>query len=351
MLERPRSPYAPRLAPASLSARRAEVALLLLAASAALGATGYFLIERDWSLGDAFYMAVLGLTTVGFDEVHDLSTAGRRFTTVYLCVNMILGIFAATSITSYLLEGQVGGALRRQRLERQLAKLTDHYIVCGYGRVGCAAAQELRRGGRSLVVIDRREGSIGRATEDGFLVLEGCAFDEEVLQRAGIDRAAGVIAALGEEAENITLVITVRDMRRDVTLVARANGETEERLLRKAGATHVISPYEIGGARMATMLTRPEVLQFLDVTTHAGDCAFRLDSIAVTEGSPVAWKVLRETQCFAESSTIVVGVIDPAGDVRVNPPRAALLAPGSTLIVLGDDSQLAHLRRLLEAPA
>ncbi len=329
------------------SARRAGFAMLLLAASVVMGGVGYYVIERNWSLGDAFYMAVLGLTTVGFDEVHELSEAGRRFTMVFLSLNLVLGIYAATSITSYLLEGQVGGAIRRQRLERQLARLKDHFIVCGYGRVGCAAAHELRRSGRGLVVVDRREASVARASEAGLLVLEGCAFEEDVLHKAGIERAAGGGAALGEEAENITLTLTVRDLRRDVPIVARANGESEERLLRRAGATHVISPYEIGGVRMASMLTRPQVVQFLDVTTHAGECDFRLDSVPVTETSRVAGKVLRETTCFTESSTIVVGIIAPAGDVTVNPPRGTRLLPGSTLIVLGDDAQLAHLRSLL----
>ncbi len=331
------------------AAPRARVwaAVCALAVWGLAGTAGYVVVE-GWAPLDALYMAVLGSTTVGFTEVHNLSQSGREFTVVFLAVNSVLMIVAGSAITSYLVEGHIGGALRRQRLERELARLHDHIILCGFGRMGCAAAQELRRSGVPLVVVENRPEVAVYAREQGFLIAEGSAFDEELLQRVGVARARGVIAALGSDADNLTLTLTVRDLRSDILIVGRATGDTEERLMRRAGATHVISPYATGGARMAAMITRPEVLQFLDVTMHAGERVIRLDSIRVAPDSPVAWKVLRETQCFSASGTIVVGLIDPGGAVRINPPRQSQIPPESTLIVMGDDSQLAHLRTLLE---
>jgi voltage-gated potassium channel len=326
---------------------RLELVALALAGWVALGALGYMVIE-DWSYLDSGYMAVIGITTVGFTEVHPLSAARRGFTVFYLAVNLVLMIVAGSAITSYLLEGHVGGALRRQRLEHQLAKLSNHVILCGFGRMGCAAAQELRRSGVPLVVIENRPDVIAYAKEQGFLHYEGSAFDEEVLRRVGLDRARGVIAALGSDADNLTLTLTIRDMQGDIPIVGRATGDTERRLMRRAGATHIISPYEAGGVRMAAMISRPEVVQFLDVTMMAGDRAIRLESITVAAEAPVAGKVLRETHCFAESGTIVVGLVEPDGTVTVNPPRGSTLAPGATIIVLGDEDQLAHLHRLLK---
>lgn len=329
---------------------RVLVAVAALALWGVAGALGYMVVE-GWSPLEALYMAILGSTTVGFTEVHSLSGAGREFTIVFLAINSVLMIVAGSAITSYLVEGHIGGALRRQRLERELAKLSDHIILCGFGRMGCAAALELRRSGVPIVVVENRPEVAGYAREQGFLIAEGSAFDEDILQRVGLQRARGVIAALGSDAANLTLTLTVRDMRGDIPIVGRATGETEQRLMRRAGATHVISPYETGGIRMATMITRPEVLQFLDVTMQAGERTIRLDSVQVAAGSRVAGKVLRETRCFADSGTIVVGLIEPTGEVTINPPRQSEITPGATLIVLGDDAQLADLRQMLEPSA
>lgn len=325
---------------------RLVLALGGLALWGCLGAVGYAGIE-GWNALDSLYMAALAVTTVGFTEVHPLSEAGRAFTLFYLAVNLGLMAIAGAAVTSYLVEGHVGGALRRQRLERELSRLSGHVILCGFGRMGCAAALELRRSRVQLAVIEKREEVARYAREEGFLLLEASAFDEEALEKAGLQRARGVICALGSDADNLTLTLTVRDMRQDIPIVGRATGPTEQRLMRRAGATHVISPYEAGGLRMATMVTRPEVVQFLDVTMHAGERVIRLDSIPVLAGSQAAGRILRETRCFAESGTMVVGLVGPEGQTTVNPPRDSILAAGSTLIVLGDDDQLADLRARL----
>jgi len=311
------------------------------------GAIGYWAIERDWSFLESLYMAVISVTTVGFGEVRPLSPAGRAFTVGFLGANMLVTVYAATLLTSYILEGHLGGAIRRRRLERRLASLRGHVLVCGYGRVGRSAAARLADARIGVLIVDNRPEAAERAQHDGFPALEGGATEEEVLLQAGLDRAAGVIGALATDNDNITLALTVRDLRPDIPLVCRATGETEARLLRRAGATHVLSPYDIAGARMATMLVQPEVLQFLDVAMEAGEATVRLESVAVEPRSGVAGKVLRETRCFAESGTIVVGSVAPDGGVTVNPPRSLRIEPGSTLIVMGDDAQLGKLRDML----
>jgi len=311
------------------------------------GALGYWAIERDWSFLESLYMAVISVTTVGFGEVRPLSAAGRVFTVAFLAANMLVTVYAATLLTSYILEGHLGGAIRRRRLERRLASMNGHVIVCGYGRVGRSAAARLADARISVLVVDKLADSVERAQHDGFAALEGGATDEDVLLQAGLDRAAGVIGALATDNDNITLALTVRDLKPDIPLVCRATGDTEARLLRRAGATHVLSPYDIAGARMATMLVQPEVLQFLDVAMEAGEATVRLESVPVEPGSRVAGKVLRETHCFADSGTIVVGCVAPDGGVTVNPPRSLRIEPGSTLIVMGDDGQLGRLRDML----
>ncbi|MBD3177291.1 MAG: hypothetical protein GF320_19125 [Armatimonadia bacterium] len=320
---------------------------VVITISLSVGSVGYWLIESDWSYLDSLYMAIIAVSTVGFGEVHPLSNEGRAFTVFYLFMNMAVTIYAATTMTSYILEGHLGGAIRRRRLEKQLSMLQNHVIICGFGRVGRAAAEQLQFSRSGLVIVDNDEDMVGKARGLGYPAVQGLATDEDVLQRAGVERARGVMGALGTDNDNITLCLVVRDMNPDVTLVCRSTTDASVRLLKRAGATHVISPYEIGGARMATMLVHPEVLQFLDVTMHTGDAEVHLESVEVAARGPLDGKVLRETRCFAESGTIVIGMVDPEANVSVNPPRDALLEAGMTLIVLGDADQQEELRQIL----
>jgi voltage-gated potassium channel len=320
---------------------------MVILGSLGFGSLGYWLIEGDWTYLDCIYMAIIAVTTVGFREVHPLSDEGRAFTVIYLFLNMAVTIYAATTMTSYILEGHLGGAIRRRRLEKQLSMLQNHVIICGFGRVGRAAAEQLQFSRSGLVIVDHDEDTVGKARALGYPAVQGLATDEDVLQRAGVGRARGVMGALGTDNDNITLCLVVRDMNPDVTLVCRSTTDTSVRLLKRAGATHVISPYEIGGARMATMLVHPEVLQFLDVTMHTGDAEVHLESVEVAARGPLDGKVLRETRCFAESGTIVIGMVDREANVTVNPPRDALLEAGMTLIVLGDADQQEELRQIL----
>jgi voltage-gated potassium channel len=325
---------------------RPAAIVVILGASLLVGTVGFRATE-GWSLLDALYMSAISVTTVGYGEVHPLSESGRAFAAVLVVVNMALTVYAATLLTSYVLEGHLGGAIRRRRLERRLARAHNHVIVCGYGRVGRSAARHLQLIRTDTIVIEDDPTAAEAARIDGFLVLERSATDEEALALAGIDCARGVIGALATDRDNITLALTARDLRADVPIICRATDDAAERLLRRAGATHVMTPYTIGGQRMATMLVRPHVLQFLDVTMHAGDTTFHLDSIEVRGDSRVAGKVLRETRCFAETDTMVVGVIGRDGRAVINPPRTLVIEPGITLIVLGSDDQISAVRAAL----
>ena len=316
------------------------VALLLLASVA-----GFMWIE-GYSLLDAVYMTVITLSTVGFGEVHPLSPAGRVFTIVVILLGVGTGAYLFRIVAEYVIAGELAGTLRQRRIMRTVEKLRDHYLVCGYGRVGQQVITELQSLQLPFVVIDRDRTAIERCEQRGIPFVEGDATDDEVLRRAGIERARGLVAVLDSDADNVFVVLSARSLNPNLMIVARATSEDVERKLIKAGADRVVSPYIMAGYRIASLLVRPHVVGFLDTALHSQDLELWLEEIVVAPTSPLVGQTMAEANIRAQTGANVLAVIRGAEHRVVDWSPELRLEANDILIVLGKPSQLETLAEL-----
>ncbi|MGD2135881.1 MAG: potassium channel protein [Gemmatimonadales bacterium] len=314
---------------------------LSLAAIGVMGVTGYMVLE-GWSVVEALYMTVITLSTVGFSEVRPLSEAGRFFTTALIVAGVGAVTYLFAAISQYIISGELTGSLRKSRMQNRIDALTGHYIICGYGRVGQQARLDLERKGKQCVVIEELESELPQ--EGTVLSVVGDAADDDVLARAGIDRAAGLVAATGEDATNLFVTLTARTLKPDIVIVARANQPASEHKLRRAGASHVISPYIISGRRIARQLLYPSVTDFLDVVMHSGSLELLLEECRVDPESDLHGTTVHEAQVRSRTGANVLAVRRHAeGNIVTNPPAEMRFEPGDVLIALGTETQLKAL--------
>lgn len=312
-----------------------------------IGAFGYMLIE-GWDLFDALYMAVTTITSVGFMEVFPLSEGGRLFTMGLIALGVTgLGIWWALT-TALIVELDLGGVLRRHRIMRKIQSVSDHYIVCGAGRMGRVVIGEMRHVGQPFVVIERDAARIAQLqeTHPDTLVIEGDATREQTLQTAGVDRARGLAACLQEDADNLLVCITARDLNGKLAITARAYNEESVDKLRRAGAEHVVSPNRTGGIRMAFSLLRPYVVSFLDCVIGDAGIELRLEQAAVPSGSHLIGRTLAEAKIPQRTGLIVLGLrrAGQEGPPIYNPGPETRLAEGDVMIVLGGSEQVRQLK-------
>jgi voltage-gated potassium channel len=317
--------------------------LLVLAAALVAGTAGYMLLE-GWRLLDALYMTVITLSTVGFTEVHPLSDAGHLFTIALIITGVSAAAYAVGAIGEYVIGGRLSGALRRQRMQRDIDRLQSHYIVCGYGRVGRQVVDELAARGLHAVVIEPDEDAIPEE-EIRTLRIRGDATDDGSLRSAGIDRAAGLVAVAGDDATNIVVTLSARALNPDLAIVARAIQPEAEDKLRRAGATHVISPYRIGGQRIVTQLLHPRITDFLDVVMHRRNLELWLEEITVAPDGPANGRSLSETAFWGADGVKVLAVAREQGDLVTAPRGDLRLGAGDVVIALGTLTQLDVARR------
>ncbi len=313
-----------------------------------LGTLGYSLLE-GWPLVDAFYMTIITLSTVGFGEVRPLSPSGRLFTIILIMVGVGGGAYLFSTVADFIITGELRGTLRRRRMEKQIERLRDHYIICGFGRVGQQVAAEIRQAGKPLVVIDDSPEAVQRMEEAGYLYVQGDAAEDEVLRAAGIARASGLVACVDSDAENVYVVLSARALRPDLVIVARANSVDSERKLRQAGATHVVSPYAIGGRRMATMLLHPHVVDFLDVLMHSSELELMMEEIRVGPNGELAGKTVSEADVRQRTGANILAVKGYRGKLFRKLEPDFRFAPDDVLIALGTREQLNELARLAGA--
>jgi len=296
-------------------------------------------------------MAVTTLTSVGFMEVRPLSAAGRAFAMVLIAFGISgLGIWWGL-ITALIVELDLRELIRGHRMMREIASLSDHFIVCGIGNMGRAVVDEMDRSSVPCVVIERDPARIKAIQEErpDWLVIEGDATKEHRLHEARIESARGLAACLTDDADNLLLCLTARGLKKDLTIVARAHEEEALDKLRRAGANHAISPNVTGGIRMASTLIRPSVVCFLDVTTTGMDMELRLEEAQISPSSSVAGKSLAEAQIPQRTGLIVLALRQAADDSPIvyNPGPETRLQPGDVMIVLGRQQQVAGLREYI----
>ena len=326
----------------SSKTRLLYIAIVLLAVIA-IGTAGYMVIE-DWSFTDSVFMAVTTISTVGYREIHPLSEGGRAFTIVLIVGGVGILFYSVGTFAQYLMEGQLANILGGRRMKQDISRLRDHIIICGYGQVGREVALTLSEEKVPFVVIDSDEESVKRAAEDGCLSLRGNASNDEALEEAGIRQARGLVAALGDDADNIFVTLSAKGLRHDLLVVARASAEESESKLRRAGADRVILPLRLGGRRMAMIALHPLVVDFVETTIASRDREFVLEEIRVSSASPIAGMNIRRAQDYGGGASILA-VKKLGGPLLANPAPDTLLESGDEVVVMGTRQQLEAFER------
>ena len=312
----------------------------------AIGTVGYMLIE-GWSLLDAFYMTVITYSTVGYGEVHAVSEAGRLYTLFLIFIGVGFFMYVAGSVIQFMVEGNIRTVLGRRKLDRKINRLKNHYIICGYGRIGKVLCETLNRSNIDLVVIENNEKLVPEMSTDHILYLWGDASAESLLLQAGIQRARGLVAALGTDAENVFLVLTARQLAPNILITARASDMDVSKKLRAAGADIVESPYEMGALRMAQRITRPTVTTFLDFAFGSARTDIQMEEIPITSESPLNDVMLKDSGIRQKFNLIIIAIKKPDGNMIFNPSFEARLLPDDTVIAVGESKNLQNLENIL----
>lgn len=320
--------------------QRFIVAVSLLFLVASFGTAGYMLLE-GWNLADSLYMTVITLASVGFKEVNDLSLTGRMFTIVLIIGGVGTVAYALSAGAKIILEGELQEVYGRRRLEKKISALKDHYIVCGYGRMGRIICRELKERNIRFVIVEKRP--VTQRDCDDLLVLTGDATSDDVLKELGIDRAKGLVSVLPSDAENLFVVLSARGLNPKLFIVARAGEEGSEMKLVRAGADKVVSPYHIGGLRIAHTVLKPAVVDFIEFATKSGNLDLQMEEVQIQASSSLVGKSLFESGIGRELGIIIVAIKKPDGEMKFNPTSKSAIVTGDTLIALGESSKLKHL--------
>ena len=318
------------------------LALLMLAAILVGGVLGYMVIE-GWSFWDACYMTVITVTTVGYREIHPMSRVGEVFTSVLLLVGVGTAFYTFTLAATIVVEGGLQKRFRRRRVERMIDDLEQHFIVCGYGRIGAVIADEFTQQQIPFVLVERDPERVQEALARGMMAVEADASHEDTLRKLHIERARGLVAAVGTDAENVYAVLTARVLAPGLFIVGRAETEDSERKLRRAGADRVVSPYAIGAQQMAQTALRPAVVDFVKLATQAGNIDLAMEQIVVTRSSALVGRTLVESNLRQRFGVIVVGIQRAGGKMEFNPAPDAQIQDGDQLVVLGRPESLKAL--------
>ena len=325
-----------------LQAQGPLFATVLLISITVGGTVGYMLIER-WSAWDAFYMTVITITTVGYREVHDLSRAGQAFTVVFLIVGVGAALYTFTLMAAAVVEGGLPKRFQRRRAARMLETIKDHFIICGYGRIGSLVASQFRRQHIPCVIVERSHERQQAALDRGDLAVEGDASSEEILKHVGIARARGLIASVSTDAENVYAILSARVLRPDLFIIGRAEGEEAALKLKRAGADRVISPYQIGAVQMAQTALRPAVVDFFELATSAENMELAMEEVTIAAGSKFADQSLLQANLRQRFGIIVVGIQRQDGHMDFNPEPETPIRASDKLVVLGRPDSLKRL--------
>ncbi|MBI5085978.1 MAG: potassium channel protein [Acidobacteria bacterium] len=322
--------------------RRLLIVGLTIAATVTIGTAGFALVAGyPWL--DAFYMAVMTMTTVGYGEIHPLSQTARAFNSFYMLLSVSTLLLALGTMTQTIIEFQFDNLLEKRRARKMIDKLERHYIICGFGRVGRGAAAELHQAGVPLVVVDRSEERVDWAIRNGYLACLGDSTRDETLRDARIAHAAGLIAALSTDADNLFAVISAKTLNPNIRVAARAAEEEAERKMRQVGADSVFAPYSMTGTRLAQSLLKPHVHRFLDFATTGIGIDVRIEQLEVSEGSDIAGRSLADLRVRSEMKVIVLAIRRSDGDMLFNPPADAVIERRDYLIVMGEPEPLRRL--------
>jgi voltage-gated potassium channel len=318
---------------------------LLLSAIVVGGISGYMLLE-GWSFLDATYMTVITIATVGFSEVHALTPSGQVFTIFLIISGVTAAAYAIGRFLEFLLEGYMSEVLGGRSMKKRIEQLKNHYIVCGFGRVGEQVAREFRRSNAPFVVLDPNPDVKKYLDAEEVLYIQGDASSEQVLKDAGIDKAKGLVSVVDSDADNVYVTLTARALNPNLFIIARSNLESAAYKLKRAGADRVISPYSLGGRRIASMVLKPVVSDFLDTVMHGEKMEFQLEEMAVGKDSPLKNSSVRDADIRQKSGAMVLSIFRAGGRFESDLHGDTKIEEGDRLIVIGTPEQLEKLETM-----
>ncbi|MCD6137926.1 MAG: potassium channel protein [Deltaproteobacteria bacterium] len=320
---------------------------LVLFITALLGGTaGYMLIEK-WSFMDALYMTVITLATVGYGEVRRLSPSGRIFTMLLILTGVGFVFYVASSTIRFVVEGRVREILGRRKLEKEIQAQKNHYIICGYGRVGSNICDILASRSLKTVVIERDPERISKLNERNLLYIAGEATDEENLLNAGVERARGLVAVLKTDTDNVYVTLSARQLNPELFIIARAGEKKSENKLLAAGADKVISPYRIGAQRIAQTIIRPTVTDFLELAVMDKSRNIQMEELPVRSSSGLVGVALQDSGIRKDYDLIIVAIRRAGGEMLFNPSARTKLQAGDTVIAIGEKRNLERIEKVL----
>jgi voltage-gated potassium channel len=310
------------------------------------GTLGYMYIE-GWGFLDALYMTVITISTVGFMEVRPMGDPGHLFTIFLVFIGVGFTLYVAGAVVQFMVEGRIRVIMGRRMVDRKISHLNNHYIVCGYGRIGRVLCNKLRSGSIDVVVLEQDRELIPQMEEDKVLYICGDASAEENLLKAGVQKAAGLISVLATDTDNVFLVLTARQLAPDLTITARASRESAKKKLLAAGATSVESPYEMGALRMAQKVLSPTVTSFLDLAFAHSHKEIQMEEIPVQSDSDLANVMLKDSGIRQRFNLILIAIELESGDMLFNPSFEYVIKPGDTVIAVGEKGNLRKLHHIL----
>ena len=325
---------------------RLRISVFLLVVIIAFGTIGYSTIE-GMTLFDSFYMTLITISTVGFSEIAPLTQTGRFITVIIIVSGISLLTYTLGQIARIFIEGELQRLLGRRKLEKQIASQQNHFIICGFGRIGQVITRELEDEKIPFVVIEKDEKKIELLEREQFLYFAGDATDEEVLLRAGLERAKGLVTAVSSDADNVFITLTAKGLMPDIFLLSRAADLKNERKLLKAGATRVVCPYNMGGSRMADILKKPTVVDFLDTTLTSGALGLRLEEAVIQANSSLVGKTLLESSLRRDFGVMIVAIKKSDREMIFNPGPDALLEAGDVIVSIGKQEDLVRMAAIL----
>jgi len=325
--------------------RRIVFSLGLIVLVISFGTAGYMSIE-GWNFLDSLYMTIITLTTVGFREIHDLSFNGKVFTIVLIIGGVGTVLYALSTGAKFVLEGELQEIFGRKRLEKKLKDLEGHYIVCGYGRMGKIIAKELKHENLTFVVIEKNDVVMDPDEKEEILIVQGDATKDELLKKVGIEKAKCLISALPTDAENLYVVLSARGLNPNLLIVARAGEEGSEQKLLRAGADRVVSPYHIGGLRIAHTVLKPAVVDFIEFATKSGNIDLQMEEITIQKDSGLVGQSLDQCGIGRDLGIIIVAIKQQNGEMKFNPTFRTTIEAGDTLIAVGETSKLNVLEEM-----
>ncbi len=313
-----------------------------------LGTAGYTLLE-GWSLVESFYMTMITVTTVGFNEVREMSTTGRMFTVALMILGVGTLFYGIAIIAEVRFEERIRQIFGRRKLVKELDRLENHHIICGYGRIGSTVAAEYARESLTHVIIESDESIISHLDQEGQIVILGDATLDETLAEAHVEKAKSLVCALATDAENVFVTLTARALNPNLFILSRAALESSIGKMQAAGADHVVSPYIMGGMRMAQSVLRPKLASFLDEVTGHATTDLDFDEVTVPEGSNLVGMALRESKISQETGVYLLSIRHNSGEMRFNPGPDFEIQAGDHLYALGTPEEVESLRKRVHA--